>query len=70
VVPADKDNVTVVLVLQTTIGRRAPLSLECKTMLLLKKSSVSEDVCQQFRPQGSRPPEAAWVAKDPQARGP
>jgi hypothetical protein len=31
-------------------------SVERKTVLLLKKSSFSEAVSQQLRPQGSRPP--------------
>jgi hypothetical protein len=38
-------------------------SVECKTMLLLKKSSVSEDVCQQLWLQCSRPPRLHGLSK-------
>jgi hypothetical protein len=37
-------------------------SIECKTVLL-KKSSFPEDVCQQVRPQGSRPPRLYGLPK-------
>jgi hypothetical protein len=33
------------------------------TVLLLKKTSFSEEVCQQVRPQGSRPPRLYWMLK-------
>jgi hypothetical protein len=38
-------------------------AVECKTVLLLKKSSVSEEVCQQLQPQGSRPPRLYGLPK-------
>jgi hypothetical protein len=39
-------------------------SVEHKTVL--KKFPVSEEVCQQLQPQGSRPPRL-WIAEDPHA---
>lgn len=38
-------------------------SMEHKTMLLQKKSSVSEDICQQLRPQGSSSPRLPGLLK-------
>jgi hypothetical protein len=38
-------------------------SVECKTVLLLKKSAVVEDICQQLQPQGSRPPRLCLLPK-------
>jgi hypothetical protein len=70
ILPADKDNAAVVLgtseynkkiatLLQnkayTKLKKDSTESIERKTVLLLKKSSFPEEVCQQVRPQGSRP---------------
>jgi hypothetical protein len=38
-------------------------SVERKTVFLLKKSSFSEEVCKQLRPQGSRPPRLYGLPK-------
>jgi hypothetical protein len=38
-------------------------SIERKTVLLLKKSSFPHEVCQQVRPQGSRPPRLYGLPK-------
>jgi hypothetical protein len=38
-------------------------SIERKTVFLLKKSSFSEEMCQQVRPQGSRPPRLYGLPK-------
>jgi hypothetical protein len=38
-------------------------STERKTVLLLKKSSFAEEVCQQVRPQSSRPPRLYGLLK-------
>jgi hypothetical protein len=70
VLPNDKGNVTVVLdtadynwkigaLLENQAYRKLKKdpteSVECKTVLLLKKSSISQKVCQQIQLQGSRP---------------
>ncbi|XP_023723162.1 uncharacterized protein LOC111873027, partial [Cryptotermes secundus] len=71
VLPADKGNAAVVLdtsdynrkiaaVLEDKAYRKLKKdptdAIERKTVLLLKKSPIAEEVCQQLRPQGSRPP--------------
>jgi hypothetical protein len=83
VLPTDKDNVTVALdaadynwkigaLLEDQAYRKLKKdpteSVECKNVLLLKKSSISEEVCQQLWLQGSRAPKTVWFAKDPHAR--
>lgn len=56
VLSAHKGNATVVLDTADYNWKKGPTeSMEHKTMLLQKKSSVSEDVCQQLQPQGSSP---------------
>jgi hypothetical protein len=40
----------------TKLKKNPTESIERKTILLLKKSSFPEEVCQQVRPPGSRPP--------------
>ena len=71
ILPADKGNATVILntvyykqkttsLLEYPSCRRLardPInSTERKTTLLLKKSTLTEDICKQLRPAGSRPP--------------
>jgi hypothetical protein len=78
VLPADKDNASVVLntsdynrkiasLLGAPTYRRLPKDptefVERKTTLLLKKSSLSEGVIQQLRSQGSRPPRLDGLPK-------
>jgi hypothetical protein len=78
ILPADKGNIAVVLgtsdynkkittLLQdkayTKLRKDPTESIERKTVLLLKKSSFPEEVCQQVRPQGSRPPRLYGLPK-------
>jgi hypothetical protein len=78
VLPADKGNATVVLdtsdynlkiaaLLEDKAYRKLKKdlteSVERKTVLLLKKSSFSEEVSQQLRTQGSRPPRLYGLPK-------
>ena len=71
ILPADKGNATVILnttdykqkitsLLEDPSYRRLARdptdSMERKTTLLLKKSSLTEETCKQLRPAGSRPP--------------
>jgi hypothetical protein len=78
VLPADKGNAAVVLGTSDYNKKIATLlqdkayeklkkdpteSIERKTVLLLKKSSFLEEVCQQVRPQGSRPPRLYGLPK-------
>jgi hypothetical protein len=69
VLPADKGNVTVVLD-TADYNQKIPALLEDKaykklkkTILLLNTSSISEEVYQQLRPQGSRPPRLYGLPK-------
>jgi hypothetical protein len=76
--PADKGNAAVVLgtldykkkiatLLQdkayAKLKKDPTKSIEHKTVLLLKKSSFPEEVCQQVRPQSSRPPRLYGLPK-------
>jgi hypothetical protein len=85
VLPAGKGNEAVVLytsdynrkvaaLLGAPTFRRLPKDLtedvERKTTLVLKKSSLPEEVIQQLRPQGSRPPRLYGLQKNHKERAP
>jgi len=78
ILPADKDNATVILntadykqkitsLLEDPSYRRVARdptdSTEWKTTLLFKKSTLTEDTCKQLHPAGSRPPRLYGLPK-------
>ena len=46
------------------LARDATDSTERKTTLLLKKSTLTEDIRKQLSPAGSRPPKTVWTSED------